>query len=100
MNIASETSMFVTQVLYSFLSIYQLLLIVRILLTWFQGMEWASQVASFLSPVTDPYLNVFRSFIPPLGGIDLSPILAFFALSIIQGILVQIDPTAAAGSLF
>ncbi len=92
--------MFVTQVLYSFLSIYQLLLIVRILLTWFQGMEWASQVASFLSPVTDPYLNVFRSFIPPLGGIDLSPILAFFALSIIQGILVQIDPTAAAGSLF
>lgn len=100
MNIASETSMFVTQVLYSFLSIYQLLLIVRILLTWFQGMEWATQIASFLSPVTDPYLNIFRSFIPPLGGIDLSPILAFFALSIIQGILVQIDPTAAAGSLF
>lgn len=100
MNIASETSMFVTQVLYSFLSIYQLLLIVRILLTWLQGMEWANQIASYLSPVTDPFLNVFRSFIPPLGGIDLSPILAFFALSILQSILLQIDPTAGAGALF
>ncbi|MCI02954.1 YGGT family protein, partial [Trifolium medium] len=31
--------------------------------------------------VCDPYLNVFRGLIPPLGGLDLSPILAFLVLN-------------------
>lgn len=70
--------------LYKFLEIYSYLLIARILLSWFQTAEWANNIISFLSPVTDPYLNIFRSIIPPLGGIDLSPILAFLALSFIQ----------------
>ncbi|AOX00556.1 hypothetical protein BJP34_14865 [Moorena producens PAL-8-15-08-1] len=71
--------------LQSFIQIYLVLLIVRILLTWFQTMDWANQVASVLSPITDPYLNIFRSFIPPLGGIDFSPILAIFLLQILAG---------------
>ena len=70
--------------LYKFLEIYSYLLIARILLSWFQTAEWANNLISFLSPVTDPYLNIFRSIIPPLGGLDLSPILAFLALSFIQ----------------
>ncbi|NEO12297.1 MAG: YggT family protein [Moorea sp. SIO1F2] len=74
-----------TSTLQSFIQIYLVLLIVRILLTWFQTMDWANQVASVLSPITDPYLNIFRSFIPPLGGIDFSPILAIFLLQILAG---------------
>ncbi|NJL52268.1 MAG: YggT family protein, partial [Hydrococcus sp. SU_1_0] len=58
--------------LVKFLQIYWILLIVRILLSWFQTAEWAGQIISFLAPVTDPYLNIFRSIIPPLGGIDIS----------------------------
>ncbi|NES86679.1 MAG: YggT family protein [Moorea sp. SIO2B7] len=73
--------------LVNFISIYQLLIIVRILLSWFQTAEWANQAMSFLSPITDPYLNIFRSFIPPLGGLDISPILAIFALQIVAGFL-------------
>lgn len=68
-----------------FLQIYFVLLIVRILLSWFQTAEWAGQIIAFLSPITDPYLNIFRSFIPPLGGIDLSAILAIFLLRFVQG---------------
>jgi YggT family protein len=49
---------------------------------------------SFLSPITDPYLNIFRSFIPPLGGIDFSPILAILALQFVAGMLAQV-PVAA-----
>lgn len=92
--------MFVTQVLIQFLAIYQILLLVRILLTWLQGIEWATQIASFLSPVTDPYLNIFRSFIPPLGGIDLSPMLAFFALYIVQNILGEIGRATVSAAFF
>ena len=73
--------------LYKFLEIYGYLLIARILLSWFQTAEWANQMVSFLSPITDPYLNIFRSIIPPLGGIDISAILAIVLLQIIQGSL-------------
>lgn len=69
-----------------FLEIYGYILIVRILLSWFQGAEWAFNIISFLSPITDPYLNIFRSFIPPLGGIDFSAILAILALQLLQGV--------------
>jgi YggT family protein len=40
--------------------------------------------------LTDPYLNVFRSIIPPLGGIDFSAIIAIFLLQIVAGILPQL----------
>ncbi|MFP4135126.1 MAG: YggT family protein [Halothece sp.] len=76
-----------TTSLANFLNIYLLLIFVRILLSWFQTAGWAQQAMSYLSPITDPYLNIFRSFIPPLGGIDLSPILAIFSLQIISSLL-------------
>ncbi|AGF50530.1 ycf19 [Synechocystis sp. PCC 6803] len=76
--------------LVSFINIYLVLLFVRILLSWFQTAEWAGNIMGFLSPVTDPYLNIFRSFIPPLGGIDFSPILAIFALQFLQQALSSV----------
>jgi YggT family protein len=70
----------VTNSLASFINIYLLLIFVRILLSWFPTADWANQTMSFLAPITDPYLNIFRSFIPPLGGMDISPILAIIIL--------------------
>lgn len=68
----------------TFLNIYFVLLIIRILLSWFPNVNWMSQPFATLSQLTDPYLNLFRSIIPPLGGIDLSPILAFLALQLVS----------------
>jgi YggT family protein len=73
----------VTTTLANFLNIYLLLILVRILLTWFPTVSWMNQVEAFLSPITDPYLNIFRSFIPPIGGLDLSPVLAILVLQIV-----------------
>ena len=75
----------------NFLKIYLFLIFVRILLTWFPTANWANQVASFLSPITDPYLNIFRSFIPPLGGLDISPILAIIVLQVVAQLFVSIS---------
>jgi len=72
------------QTLSTFLSIYLALLIVRILLSWFPSVDWMNPPFSVLSQLTDPYLNLFRSIIPPIGGIDLSAILAIFLLQIVQ----------------
>lgn len=76
-----------TNTLANFLQIYLILIFVRILLTWFPTVEWMNQIQSFLSPITDPYLNIFRSFIPPIGGLDLSPILAIIVLQVVAGLL-------------
>lgn len=83
--------------LYKFLEIYGYLILARILLSWFQTQEWAYSIISFLSPITDPYLNIFRSFIPPLGGLDLSPILALLALQLLQRSLLGVPGLFALG---
>jgi YggT family protein len=80
------SQLLITSVL-NFINIYSVLIFVRLLLTWFPAIEWMQQVASVLSPVTDPYLNIFRNLIPPVGGFDLSPMLAIFALSAVSSVL-------------
>jgi YggT family protein len=89
-------ALLIVNTLTNFIQIYLILIIVRILLSWFQTADWAQSIMSFLSPITDPYLNIFRSIIPPLGGLDLSPILAIFALQIIAQLLAG-APAALAG---
>lgn len=79
-----------TNSLANFINIYLLLIFIRLILSWFQTAEIAYQAISFLSPITDPYLNIFRSFIPPLGGIDLSPILAIIVLQLIGSVLTGV----------
>merc|ERR1719215_1865313 len=64
----------------NFLSLYNLVITARILLSWFpQAMGVPALQPVFA--ITDPYLNAFRGLIPPIFGLDLSPLLAFFALN-------------------
>lgn len=76
-----------TNTLATFVTIYTYVLIIRVLLTWFPNISWYDQPFSTLSQLTDPYLNLFRSIIPPLGGIDISPILAILLLQVAGGLL-------------
>jgi YggT family protein len=71
--------------LLTFIQIYSTLLIIRVLLSWFPSVNWFNQPFAALSQITDPYLNLFRSIIPPLGGMDFSPILAFLLLNLVGG---------------
>jgi YggT family protein len=71
----------------TFITIYTYLIIIRVLLTWFPNISWYNQPFSTLSQLTDPYLNLFRSIIPPLGGIDISPILAILLLQLVGGLV-------------
>lgn len=87
------------QVLAQTLQIYSLVLIVRVLLSWFPNLDWSNPVLSSVSAITDPYLNAFRGLIPPLGGIDLSALLAFLALNLLQSLVNQsINAFFASGS--
>jgi YggT family protein len=71
----------IIQIIQALFLIYTILLFVRILGSWVPQLtqqRWMQIVHQF----TDPYLNLFRRFIPPLGVLDISPMVAFFALQI------------------
>jgi YggT family protein len=80
------------------LSIYSLILLVRVLLSWFPNLDWGNPVLSTVSSITDPYLNAFRGLIPPLGGLDLSAIVAFLALNLAQQLLGSLSSSLVGGS--
>ncbi len=46
-------------------------------------------VLGFLRDVCEPYLSIFRRFIPPIGPIDISPIVAILVLQIVGGLIVD-----------
>ena len=69
------------------LEVYTWILIARILLTWFPAVDWYSQPFRFMRNITDPVMEPFRRLIPPLGGIDFSPIVLFILINIVQGFL-------------
>ncbi len=89
--------LFVVNVLSTFIQIYSFLLIIRILLTWFPNINMYNQPFLALTQVTDPYLNIFRSIIPPLGGIDFSPMLAFILLNVVSSAIQQLGRVAQFG---
>ena len=51
--------------------------------------RWSDAVLSFLRDVCEPYLRLFRRFIPALGMFDFSPIIAIFVLYIVRTIVVN-----------
>ena len=70
-------------------NIYSLVLFVRVLLSWFPNVDLSNPILSGVVSISDPYLNMFRGVIPPLGGFDLSAILAFVALNLLRRLLLQ-----------
>jgi len=77
--------------------VYWILVIAYIALQWYIGFggripynQWSSAVIGFLRDTVEPYLRIFRRFLPSFGGIDFSPILAIFVLFFAQRIVVNL----------
>jgi YggT family protein len=76
--------------------VYLVLIFVRILMSWIPRMPYNRYLAAFLqfvSDVTDPYLNIFRRFLPMVrlgpGALDLSPIVATIVLIFVSSIVAR-----------
>ena len=70
-------------ILYGLLGIYSLLIFMRIIFSW--GMvSYQNRVMRFLVDATEPLLGPLRRMIPPLGRMDISPIVAFLILWLFQ----------------
>ncbi|HYX77726.1 MAG TPA: YggT family protein [Solirubrobacterales bacterium] len=75
--------------------VYLILIFIRILLSWIPRLpynRYLRAAVGFVEEVTSPYLNLFRRFLPPVGGggfaLDLSPILAIVVLLLVSGLVV------------
>jgi YggT family protein len=72
-----------------FFTLLSLAILARVLLSWVRVSPYHPAV-EFLYRITEPVLAPLRRIIPPIGMIDISPVIALFLLQIIQQVLVAI----------
>ena len=72
-----------------FFTIVGFLIFVRILLSWFPNLQ-GNQLAEIVYGITEPILAPFKRLIPPMGMMDLSPMVAIISLIVLQQILLSI----------
>lgn len=70
--------------------IYGWFLIVRIFLTWIPSIDWYKEPFKTMALLADVFLNPFRKIIPPVSGLDLSPIVALLFLRFAQISIVKV----------
>jgi YggT family protein len=75
--------------------VYIILILIRVLISWVPRMPYnptLRRVLDFVTETTDPYLNLFRRVLPPIGGggfaLDLSPMIGLIVLVILRGLVV------------
>ena len=71
---------------------YKILIFVWCILSWIPMRQDGilADVASAINALVAPYINLFRRFIPPFGGLDFTPILAIIVLELIQRLIIGI----------
>ena len=78
------------------LFVYFVLIIANVVLSWVQQFRPIPYnmplraILSFIEDTTNPYLNLFRAWVPRIGPLDISPIVAILALSIVGGLVVNL----------
>jgi len=65
-------------------------IIIRVLLTWIPGLPPYHPLVRALASITDPILEPARRIIPPIGMLDISPIVVIFVLELVHEFLVRL----------
>jgi YggT family protein len=78
-----------------FVYVYVLLIFAFVLTSWIRlpYSPWLQRVQRFLFDICDPYLRLFRRILPPLGPLDLSPVVAVIALFVLLRVVVALLET-------
>lgn len=69
---------------------YSWLLFGYVLLSWIPAGGVVTDVRAALAIICEPYLSIFRRIIPPVGMMDISPIVAFLVLNALSSVLVRL----------
>ena len=79
-----------------FITVYILLILAYVLTSWIRlpYSPWLNPVQLFLYDVCEPYLRIFRRIVPPIGPLDLSPMVAIIVLVIARSLVVRLAAAA------
>ena len=97
-------SLAIGKILLLALDIYLWIIIIQVALSWLVVFNvvnlsnpQAQNFVNLLNKITEPVFSKLRQFIPPIGGIDITPIIVIFAIYILQNIVVNVfmSPSAS-----
>jgi YggT family protein len=73
-----------------FVSVYILLILAYIITSWIRlpYSPWLNRIQRFLYDVCEPYLRIFRRIVPPIGPLDLSPMIGVIVLIVVRSVVV------------
>jgi YggT family protein len=75
-----------------FIGVYILLILAYIITSWVRlpYSIWLNRIQRFLYDVCEPYLRIFRRVVPPIGPLDLSPMIAVIVLLLLRGVVTRL----------
>jgi len=74
-------------ILNTIIYIYGFIIVAWAILSFFREAKLARDIRKLLDPLVAPYVNLFRKFIPPAGGMDFSPFVALMVLIVVRFLL-------------
>lgn len=82
----------IAQLVSTLVNFYEILILIYILLMWFPIREGSlmHDIGLVLQSLCEPFLGFFRRFIPPVGGLDFSPVIAVIALNLVAQLVIGI----------
>jgi YggT family protein len=81
---------FIFQFLSILLTILSWAILIRVLLSWIPNLDRGNPLVRLLAQITDPVLEPARRIIPPIGGMDISPIVVLLLLRLLQQLLFSL----------
>ncbi|MDZ4834511.1 MAG: YggT family protein [Candidatus Melainabacteria bacterium] len=82
----------IAQIVVSVLNLFNFLMIIWCLLSWFPNINWYDQPFKTLDKIVRPVIAPFRKIIPPIGNIDISPIVALLCLQGLSKLIITMVP--------
>lgn len=86
---------FLIWVLYQLLQIYLWLIIITVMISWLVAFDvlnlrnrWVYKLCEWLNRLTDPLVRRIRRVVPPLGGMDVSPMVIMLGIYVLQNLLI------------
>ena len=78
----------IVMILSMVVNLYSFLIFIWVILSWFKGAnKTVRDIYKALDTIIAPYVNLFRKFIPPMGGLDFSPFIALIVLQIVARVI-------------
>jgi YggT family protein len=81
---------FVQQFLNLLFLALEITILIRILMTWIPNLNPDNPIVQIIRSITDPILEPARRLIPPIGGLDFSPIVVLLLLSVLQSLVTRL----------